>query len=271
MAGTKPRLLQRIEFEEAAEAYLRSLPPEHFMEAIAQSTQRKITVGAFEVIRVARPDIQLFNELLIQYRRGRSSTIQQIVPDNMVVVWPEPIDADGSYDLPLQPTGPTWVMEYVSKHNKRKDYEISYTKYERELKVPYCLLFYPDNQEVSLYRHNGRRYVSVKPNEGGRLAIPELEVEVALLEGWVRYWFRGELVPLTGELQQELLQMRRQLEEALRRADEEKRRADEAQRLADEALRRADEMRQRLEAAERQVAAMQSQQARPDRPKNRRS
>jgi hypothetical protein len=61
--SAKPRSLLRIEYEEAAEAYLRSLPPEHFMEAIAQATQRKITLASFEVINVGRPDVQLFNEL----------------------------------------------------------------------------------------------------------------------------------------------------------------------------------------------------------------
>ena len=30
--------------------------------------------------------------------------------------------------------------------------------------------------------------------------IPELELEVALHEGWVRYWHRGALLPLPGEL-----------------------------------------------------------------------
>ena len=46
MASNKPRSLLRIEYEEAAEAYLRSLPPEHFMEATPQSIQRVITRAA---------------------------------------------------------------------------------------------------------------------------------------------------------------------------------------------------------------------------------
>jgi hypothetical protein len=33
MATTKPRHLLRLDYEKAAEVYLRSLPPEHFMEA----------------------------------------------------------------------------------------------------------------------------------------------------------------------------------------------------------------------------------------------
>ena len=40
--------------------------------------------------------------------------------------------------------------------------------------MPYFLLLYPDAQELTLSRHTGEKYVAVKPNERGRLAIPEL-------------------------------------------------------------------------------------------------
>jgi hypothetical protein len=46
MSTHLPRPLLRIAYEEAAEAHLRSLPPEHFMEATAQATQREITLGS---------------------------------------------------------------------------------------------------------------------------------------------------------------------------------------------------------------------------------
>ena len=225
MSTAKPRHLLAIEYEEAAEAYLRSLPPEHFMEAYAQGTQRKITLGSFEVVRVRRPDVQLFNEMLVQYphpprpRRGQPAKIHQVVPDNVAVVHGEPIKLSGSFNLPLQPVRPFWVMEYVSKYNKRKDYEDNFTKYEVELKVPYYLLFYPDNQELTLYRHTGKKYKAVPPNGNGRHPVPELEMEVGLLEGWARFWYRGVLIPLPGDLQRELDQVRRQLEEEKRRAD----------------------------------------------------
>src|SRR5262249_61966053 len=107
--------------------------------------------------------IQYFNELLVQYPLKRGGRIGQGVPDNMVVLHPEPIKAKGSFDLPLQPVGPFWVLEYVSKYNRRKDYEQSFEKYERDLRVPYYLLFYPDEQELTLYRHTRKKYVSVKP------------------------------------------------------------------------------------------------------------
>jgi Putative restriction endonuclease len=214
MSTDLPRPLLRIAYENAAEAYLRSLPPEHFMEATTQGTQRKITLESLDLGHADRSDVQVFNELLVQYPRGRDEAIGQVVPDNMVVLHAEPIRASGSFDVPLQPVRPFWVLEYVSKHNQRKDYEDSFRKYERELKVPYLLLFYPDGQELTLFRHGGRKYHAVRPNAAGRYALLEIELEVALLDGWVRFWYKGELLPLPADLQRDLIETRRQLQQA---------------------------------------------------------
>jgi Uma2 family endonuclease len=220
MSTALPRSLLRIKYYEAAQAYLRSLPLEHFMEAIPQATQRKITLESLDLVNARCPEVQVFNELLVQYPL-RGDKIGQVVPDNMVVIHPEPIVAEGSYDVPFQPVGPFCVMEYVSNSNKRKDYEKSFKKYERELKVPYYLLFYPDGQELTLYHLEGKKYVSVKPNAAERYAITELDLELALLDGWVRYWYKGELLPLPADLQRDLDEARRQLAEANRRAEQE--------------------------------------------------
>jgi Uma2 family endonuclease len=204
----------KLVYDFAADRYLRSLPPEHFMEATAQATQRKITLESFDLIHAARPDVQCFNELLVQYPRAGQDPDKpgQIVPDNMVVVHHEPIKASTNFATPLQPEGPFLVLEYVSKHSARKDYEFSYEKYEKELRVPYYLVFYPDAEELTLFRLGGRGYAAVHPNAAGRLAIPEIELEVALHEGWARYWFRGELLPLPADLLRQLTAVRTQLE-----------------------------------------------------------
>src|SRR5262249_19142733 len=96
--------------------------------------------------------------------------------------------------------------------------------------VPYYLLFYPDNQELTLFRHAGRKYRTVEPNEHGRYPVPELELEVGLLDGWVRYWYKGELLPLPADLLRELQQAREQA------------------RLATERARLAEEQNERLRA-----------------------
>jgi Uma2 family endonuclease len=206
----------KLIYDFAADRYLRSLPPEHFMEVTPQATQRKITVESFDLIHEARPDVQCFNELLVQYPKAGEDPDKpgQVVPDNMVVVHREPIKALTNFATLLQPAGPFLVMEYVSKHSKRKDYEVSYEKYEKELKVPYYLAFYPDADELTLFQLRDGKYQAVHPNAAGRYAIPELELEVALLDGWMRYWFRGQLLPLPGDLLRQLNAVRMQLESA---------------------------------------------------------
>ncbi len=234
-----------LEYDRYAEEYLRSLRPEHFMEATGQSMQREITLESLALLRARRPEVQVFNELLLQYPWGREPRPHQVVPDNMVVLHEQPIKANGSYQLPVQPAGPFWVLEYISKGSVRKDYDVSFYKYERELKVPYYLIFYPDEQELSLYRHTSRKYVSVKPNEHGRLALPELDLEMGILDEWCRYWYQGELLLLPGAL--------------LHRADQEKLRADQEKLRADQEKLRADQEKLRADTAERELELLRAQ------------
>jgi hypothetical protein len=241
----------RRAYAEAAQAYLASLPPEHFMEAKPQATQRKVTLESLDLVQADRPDVQVFNGMLVQYPHGRQRKIRQVVPDNMVVLHPEPLDAVGSYDVLFQPASPFWVLEYVSKSSERKDYEDSFRKYERELKVTYCLLFYPDTQDLTLFHHTGQRYASVTPNAARRLALPELELELALLDGWVRFWYQGKLLPLPADLQRQLNKTRqqlrqsrkqtRQLQEQNRQAEEQNRQLQEQNRQAEGRARQAEE------------------------------
>jgi hypothetical protein len=51
----------RADYEKAAQEYLRNLPPEHFMEATPQGTQREITLESLAVLKVYRPDLHLLN------------------------------------------------------------------------------------------------------------------------------------------------------------------------------------------------------------------
>jgi Uma2 family endonuclease len=251
MSSRRPRALIAVAYAEAAHEYLRSLPPEHFMEATSQATQRKITLESLDLVHARRPDVQVFNELLVQYPRRGQRRPGQVVPDNMVVICDEPIDANGSYDVPLQSAGPFWVLEYVSKHNRRKDYDDNFDKYEKELKVLYFLLFYPETQDMTLYRHTGKKYQAVPPNGHGRHPIPDLELEVELRDGWVRFWFRGELLPLPGDLQREL--------------DEARQRAERMRQRADQLQQEVEQERQRCLAAEREVERLRAELGRAKR------
>lgn len=187
-------------YEEDARWYVKQLPLEHFMESTAQSTQRKITLETFDVIAAARPEVQCFNELLIQYPAAGQKHPARVVPDNFVVLHPTPLGPLTSFPIATQPARPFFVLEYVSKHNPRKDYEDNLVRYEQSLRVPYYLVFYPDAEELTLFKLVEGKYQAVRPSAAGRVAVPELELEAALADGWVRFWFRGELVELPAEL-----------------------------------------------------------------------
>ncbi len=219
MASAKPKILTEIAYESAAQDYLRSLTLEHFMEATDQATQRQITLESLAVLKVYRPEVHVFNELLVQYPRPGERKPGQVVPDNMVMLSNQPIHARSSFNLPLEKARPFWVLEYVSTNNRRKDYDDNFDKYEKELKVPYFLLFYADSQDLTLYHHTGKKYVSVKPNNRSRYPIPVLDLEVALLDEWVRYWHKGKLLPLPGDLLRELDATTRELNELKKRLE----------------------------------------------------
>lgn len=214
MSQVYAKSLTPMEYELAAIQYQRGLPMEHYMEATSQSTQREITVESLALLRTFRRDVQYFNELLVQYLvEGR---LRQVVPDNMIVVSNELIVAVSSYNIEHQPAAPFMVFEYVSRSNPRKDYDESFHKYERELSVPYCLLFRPDQQDLRVYRHDGTAYQRLAPAANGRLAVTELELEAALVDGWVRYWYQGRRLELPAELAADRAQLGKRLLEQAR-------------------------------------------------------
>ncbi len=260
MPSTTPRKLLALSFAQAAADYARNLPLEHYMEATSQGRQREITLESLALVKARRPDVQVFNELLVQYRRRGQREIVQVVPDNMVIIHPEPVKAEGSFDVPLQePIKPFCMLEYVSRSNRRKDYEDSFKKYERDLKVPYYLLFYPEDQELTLYRHNGRKYITVRPNEQNRYAIAELQLEIGLLEGWARYWYQGALLPLPADLLHDLEEERRLREVYREQAEQERQRAEQSEQRAEQERQRAEQERQMRLALEQELERLRSQ------------
>jgi hypothetical protein len=161
----------------------------------ARAQQRDITRWTFEVIRGVRPDVQPFTNLLIQFPQPGEDEPGQLATDNSVFVHSAQLNVGVSFDAPMQPVGPFIVMEYTERSRAER--------YEKELKVPYYLLFYPDADEFTLFKLKDGKYTAAVPNANGRCPIPELELEVGLLGKWMRYWFRGDMLPLPGDLLKE--------------------------------------------------------------------
>src|ERR1700680_3013772 len=83
------------DYERAAEEYCASLPLEHFMEATGQATQRKVSWVSLDLVAARRGNMQVFNELLMQY--PRNGGLGQVVPDNMVIRNKSKIKSAGSF------------------------------------------------------------------------------------------------------------------------------------------------------------------------------
>lgn len=215
--STNP-LLDRIFYERAARDYCESLPLEHFMESTPQQAQRKITLTSFELIHAARPDVWCYNELLIQYPvNGDIRDLDRVVPDNLIVLHDRELNGTGSFNTPFEQARLLMAMEYVSPSSRLKDYEANLPKYEF-LRMPYYLIFEPEMKELVLFRLNRKRsFLSVKPNEADRYDIPELDLEVGLHEDWMRFWFRGRLLPLPAELAETLAVTQQKLGQAERK------------------------------------------------------
>jgi len=183
------------------------------MEGTPHAKQREITVESFAVYRTRRPDLQYFNELLVQYFfRGN---LRQVVPDNSAILTDAPEQARTSYVIEHEPVPLFLVMEYVSASNKRKDYVVvdNFHKYERELKVPYYLIFDPEEQDLQVYRHGGEVYTRMEPDAAGRCLIAELDLQAGILDRWVRFWHQGVLLELPAELQASLDRLARRVGE----------------------------------------------------------
>ena len=131
-------VLEEAEYEAAVDRSLKRLKLENLMEAPAQAIQHEIPLESLA--------------LLVQYPNPNTGKprVQQVVPDNRVVLWYSPLKIRRSFNRTEQSCGPFWVMEYVSKTNEHKGYEQSTPPHEHALKVSYVLLFSLRNRNLSL-------------------------------------------------------------------------------------------------------------------------
>lgn len=98
-----------LEYDRLADEYYQTLPLEHFMESMGHAEQRRIAWESLSLLHARRPEVQVFNETLIQYRV-------------MVRVWTGPPTTKKSYNIELEPVGPLWVLEWFSSSSEGKDY-----------------------------------------------------------------------------------------------------------------------------------------------------
>lgn len=211
------------EFDRAEWEYRQEETLEDMSESTGSQFQRSITDFSLTLLRTRHsPHLAVFGELLVLY--PFDNKVRRVVPDNFVTLGLPPVERS-IYSFRVNETNrPFWVLEYVSEPTQNKDYNESFVKYEEHLQVPYCTLFHPETKRLSMFAHDGTGYQEMSVDSQGRFLIPELELRVGLLGGWLRYWHRDELLPTALELEELQLQQGERIQEQARALAESKQR-----------------------------------------------
>ncbi len=192
------RLTMRCDYAAAAYAYIEANC--HAEVDPLQARQRQITAWSLAVVAGVRPDIRTFTAVLIQDGPPGRDDPWQIVPDNFVVRAAKPIVVQDHYDVPFESARPFVVFDYPSTPLQRKRTGRRLGQYQDNFAVPCVVVFDPEQHGLELHRLVGGMFVPAGVNAVGRCEVPELELELGVVEGSMRFWFRGERVPLPGEL-----------------------------------------------------------------------
>lgn len=138
---------------------------------------------------------------------------------------------------------PPLVIDYVSGDgSEERDATPSRGKfwvYEKAVKAPYHLIWYPNEERIEAFELRGTKYRPMKADAAGRFHIPMLNATFGIWDGeflgypgpWLRAWdSRGKLLP--SEEEAEAVQWQR-AEAEKQRAEAEKKRAESQQQRAD--------------------------------------
>jgi hypothetical protein len=180
------------DYLQAAREYHHSVSSIYFRKATTQAKQRDIISFALDQILHYRPDLEYIIEMLTQQLvEGR---LVQVMVTTAVVLGELPSRWRDTYqpheELPL-----FWALDYIFPGDPDGRFVRNRYIFEHELRVPYYLTHEMIGMSavLHLYRHDGTAYQPVPPNKHGRYAVPELDIEVGLIDGWARLWFKGKL------------------------------------------------------------------------------
>ena len=103
---------------------------------------------------------------------------------------------------------------------------------------------------LKVLQHNGSAYDLVLANDQGRFPVPELDLEIALKGDLIRYWHKGELLPIPQEVAELLAERDRTIAETSDQlAEKDQQLAQTADQLAEKDQQLAQTNQQLLEQA----------------------
>ncbi len=150
---------------------------------------------------------------------------------------------------------PCFALEVTSKSTRSEDLGPKMSKYRDDLKVPEYFIFdlYAEwvPERLRGGRLAGETYLPVAANPAGRLVSMELGLELAILDGHLRFFRPGEAEPLPTRMERALL--------AEQRVQTAEQRVQSAEQRAQSAEQRVQTAEQRALAAEADAAQLRSE------------
>ena len=198
-----------------------------------------------------REDVGVFGDLII---RWGIKGLRDLCPDVCVVFGLRDKERDRSkFIVPEEGTKPAIVMEVVSPRYRTADRQTKVKQYARA-GIPEYIIFDRRRQrgelrdEVLGYRLEGKNYLSIVPDEEGRIYSQVLDLSIAMLEGKVILFEgqTGEQLLTSQELEQLAQQQYERAEQEHQRAEQEHQRAEQERQRAEQEHQRAEQLAQRL-------------------------
>lgn len=150
-----------------------------------------------------RAGIYVSGNNFVYYTKGDPKAV--VSPDTYVVKGVAQAQRDTYMLWEHEGRAPCFVLEITSKSTRQQDLGEKMSRYRDDLEVPEYFLFDPRGEWIPEllrgFRLEQGVYQPIAPNEDGRLPSQELGLELATLEGHVRYYLpdSGEPLPTTTE------------------------------------------------------------------------
>ena len=189
------------------------------MEPTSQATQREITLESLALVRARRPEVQVFNELLVQYPGRAARGLGRWCPTiwSSFTISRSRRRAAMTCHCSRSALSGCWNM--FRRGITRKDYDDNMRKYEARAEGSVLPAIRPRPARIDVVpAHRGSLSLG-PPDADGRCAIPELDLSLGLRHSWLRFWYQGELLPLPADLQRALDAVKQQLAEMTGRAE----------------------------------------------------
>ena len=184
-----------------------------------------------------RNDFYISGNLTVYYSAKQTKKRDFRGPDVFVVLGTQKRDRRSWTIWEEEGKYPNVVIELLSNSTAAVDRGKKKDLYQTIWRLPEYYWFHPETLEFAGFRLVSGQYEAIAPNESGRLKSTQLNLELGIYDGKLR-WFSatGELIPLPEEVERQAREQAEQRETQERQAREQAEQRETQERQARERL-----------------------------------